>query len=92
MPSNLKLGYKTRCPRKTTEIENTFRAVAGVKALWFICSSAVGVKKSGILQKKGTSIFVLPRRITRGNRPCTDKLSEANHRVTINLQPLPRTP
>lgn len=69
MPSNLKLGYETRCPRKTTEIENMFRAVPGVKALWFIGSSVGRGKKSGILQKKGTSIFMLPHRITRGNRP-----------------------
>lgn len=42
--------------------------------------------------KKGTSVFMLPLRITRGNRPCTDKLSEANHRATVSLQPLPKTP
>lgn len=70
MPSNLKLGYKTGCPRKTTEKENIFRAAPGVKALQFIGSSVGREKKPGILQKKGTSIFMLPHRITRGNIPC----------------------
>lgn len=62
MPSNLKLGYKTGCPRKTTEKENIFRAAPGVKALQFIGSSVGREKKSGILQKKrNINIHVAPQ-------------------------------
>lgn len=53
MPSNLKLGYRTRRPRKTTEIQNMLRAVPEVKALWFICGSDGRVK-----EKRNTNIRV----------------------------------
>lgn len=53
MPSNLKLGYRTRGPRKTTEIQNMLRAVPEVKALWFICGSDGRVK-----EKRNTNIRV----------------------------------